>query len=43
LKLFVAGGAIQPLPRYGGVEELHGDPTVGLRLKVWIRGQKWKK
>jgi len=24
------------------VEELHGDPTVGPRPKVWIRGQKWK-
>jgi len=23
------GGATQPLPRDGGVEELHGDPTVG--------------
>jgi len=26
-----------------GVEELHGDPTVGPRPKVWTRGQKWKK
>jgi len=25
------GGATQPLPRDGGVEELHGDPTVGPR------------
>jgi len=24
-----AGGATRPLPRDGGVEELHGDPTVG--------------
>jgi len=24
-------GATRPLPRYGGVEELHGDPTVGPR------------
>jgi len=28
----------------GGVmKELHRDPTVGLRSKVWARGQKWKK
>jgi len=26
----------------GGVEELHGDPTVGPRPKVWTRSQKWK-
>jgi len=25
------GGATRPLPRDGGVEELHGDPTVRLR------------
>jgi len=37
------GGATRPLPRDGGVEELHGDPTVGPRPKVWTRGQKWKK
>jgi len=24
------------------VEELHGDPTVGPRPKVWTRGQKWR-
>jgi len=23
--------------------ELHGDPTVGPRPKIWTRGQKWKK
>jgi len=34
------GDAVQP---HGGVEELHGDPTVGPRPKVWTRGQKWKK
>jgi len=33
------GGATRPLPRDGGVEELHGDPTVGPRPKVWTRGQ----
>jgi len=32
------GGATRPLPRDGGVE-LHGDPTVGPRPKVWTRGQ----
>jgi len=37
------GGATRPLPRDGGVEELHGDPTVGPRPKVCTRGQKWKK
>jgi len=26
---FGGGGATRPLPRDGGVEELHGDPTVG--------------
>jgi len=36
------GGATRSLPRDGGVEELHGDPTVGPRPKVWTRGQKWK-
>jgi len=35
------GGAIRPLPRDGGVEELHGDPTVGPHSKVWARGQKY--
>jgi len=29
------GGDTRPLPRDGGVEELHGDPTVGPRPKVW--------
>jgi len=33
------GGATRPLPRDGGVEELHGDPTVGPRLKAWTRGK----
>jgi len=37
------GGATWPFPKDGGVEELHGDPTVGPRLKVWTKGQKWKK
>jgi len=36
------GGATQPLPRDGGVEELHGDPTVESRSKVWTRSKKWK-
>jgi len=32
-----------PTPSEGwGVEELHGDPTVGPRPKVWTRGKKWK-
>jgi len=30
---------VLPLPRDGGVEELHGDPTDGPRLKVWTGGQ----
>jgi len=33
----VGGGATQPLSRDGGVEELHGDPTVGPRL-LGLRG-----
>jgi len=37
------GGATRPLPRDGGVEELHGDLTVRPRPKVWTRGKKWKK
>jgi len=37
------GGATRPLPRDGGVEEIHGDPKVGLRHKVWTSGQKWKE
>jgi len=37
-----AGDATRPLPRDEGVEELHGDGTVGHALKVWSRGQKWK-
>jgi len=28
------GAAVRPLPRDGGVEELHGDPTVGARPKA---------
>jgi len=35
--------ATRPLPRDGGVEELHEDPTVGPHPKVWTRGQKWKE
>jgi len=31
--------ATRPLPRDGGVEELHEDPTVGPRPKAWTRGQ----
>jgi len=38
-----AEGATRPIPRDGGIEELHGDPTVGPRPKVWTRGQKRKK
>jgi len=34
------GGATRPFQRDGGVEELHGDPTVRTRPKVWTRGQK---
>jgi len=41
-KKLVSGGATQPLPRDGGVEDLHGDPTAGPRPTVWARGQKWK-
>jgi len=37
------GGATRHLPRDGGVEELHGDPTVRPRSKVWSIGHKWKK
>jgi len=36
------GGATQPLPRDGGMEELHRDPTVVPLPKVWTRCQKWK-
>jgi len=39
----VGGSATRPLPRDGGVEKLHRDPTVGPRPKVWTRGKKWKK
>jgi len=39
----LGGGGARPLPRDGGVEKLHGDPTVETRPKVWTRGQKWKK
>jgi len=43
-KFFPGGGGVtRPLPTDGGVEELHTDPTVGPRPKVWTRGQKWKK
>jgi len=32
------GGATRPLPRDGGVEELHGDPTVGRQSRrEWVR------
>jgi len=41
--VLLLGGATRPLPRDESVEELHGDPTVGPRPKVWMRGQKWKK
>jgi len=34
--------ATRPFPRDGDMEKLHRDPTVGPRLKVWTRGQKWK-
>jgi len=37
------GGATRPLSRDEGVEELHGDQTVGPRPKVRTSGQKWKK
>jgi len=37
------GGTTGPLPKDRGAEELHGDPTVGPRSKVWTRGQQWKK
>jgi len=37
------GDASRSLPRDGGVEELHGDPTVAPCPKVWTIGQKWKK
>jgi len=33
-------GATRPLPRDGGMEDLHGDPKVGPHPKVWTRGQK---
>ena len=32
------GGATYPLPSRGGAEELRGDPTVGLHLRVWTKG-----
>jgi len=37
------GGATRPIPRDGGVEKLHGDPTYEPRPKVQTKGQKWKK
>jgi len=43
LRIRASGGATRPLPRHGGVEELHGDLTVGPRPEAWTRGQKWKK
>jgi len=36
-----SGGATRPLSRDGSVE-FFGPPIVGLRPKVWTRGQKWK-
>jgi len=39
---YPGGGATRPLPRDRGVEELHGDPTVGPRLKVWTLDQRSK-
>ena len=34
--MFLRGdGTTRPLPRNGGAEELHGDPTVGPHPKVW--------
>jgi len=41
-RVFDGGGATRPLPRDGGVEELHGDPTVGPR-KDSNAGQSRKK
>jgi len=41
--LYGGGSATRSLPRDEGVEELHGDPTVGSRPKVWTIGQKWTK
>jgi len=35
----LCSGAIQPLPRDGGVA-LHENPTVGSRPKVWTRDQR---
>jgi len=32
----------RPFPRDGGVDELHGHPTVGPHLKVWTRDEKQK-
>jgi len=32
------GGATRPLQRKGGSKQIHRDPTVGPRSKVWIRG-----
>jgi len=37
------GGTTTTLSERGSVEELHRDPTVGPRPKVWTSGQKWKK
>jgi len=38
--IFYGGGATCPFPRVGSAEEFFGDPTVGLRPKVWTRDQK---
>jgi len=37
------GGATRPLPRDGGVEELHGDPTVGLAPRSVKNGRSSAK
>jgi len=37
--MIYGGGATRPLPKNGGVEEHHGDSTVGPRPKVCTRGQ----
>jgi len=35
-------GVFSPL-RVGGTEKFCVDPTVGPRLKIWTRDQRWKK
>jgi len=37
------GGATQPLPRDGGMEELYRGPTVGPLSKVWTRGKNGRR